>query len=118
MFPDSLLKSVGDFEHQESYRALNCALITWKTNRNISNKSPIDYLYDRVKAAHLGEEAIRTRLHSHLVPYEALVTAGPYVTGDKDNVRTDYKAFLQKRAEVMLPAVHALCFGRDVRTSY
>lgn len=118
LFPDSLLKSVGDFEHQESYRALNCALITWKTNRNISNKSPIDYLYDRVKAAHLGEEAIRPRLHSHLIPYETLVTAGPYGTDDREKVRADYHAFLQKRAEVMLPAVHALCFGRDIGASF
>ena len=30
-----------------AYRAVNCALITWRTNRTISNKDPIAYLKER-----------------------------------------------------------------------
>ena len=45
VFPDALLSEVGI----NSYYALNCALITWKTNRIIGRKDPLEYLKERVQ---------------------------------------------------------------------
>ncbi|MGH7747296.1 MAG: GmrSD restriction endonuclease domain-containing protein, partial [Candidatus Dormibacteria bacterium] len=51
LFPDSTLVKRAKYEENESFRALNCALITWQTNRTVSNLSPLQYLKDRVDAS-------------------------------------------------------------------
>ena len=74
---------------------MNCALVTWKTNRNISAKSPIEYLQQRIDASSLGEKEIRRRLLSHSIDYDALAVGS-------------YDEFLAKRAETLLPEVKRL----------
>lgn len=113
LFPDWLVTGIGGLDGSRSFTALNCALITWSTNRDISNKSPLQYLEDRVDRAHLGEQVVRHRLRSHLVPYEQLAVAGPYADGDGHRVRADYEAFLSARASLLLPVLHDLCRGRE-----
>ena len=56
-----------------SYLALNCAFITWKTNRVIGRKDPLEYLKDRVQWA--GEESVRERMKSHLIDFDLLAKA-------------------------------------------
>lgn len=95
LFPDALLKRLG-FTDAQIYRSLNCALVTWRTNRNISDKEPERYLAERREGANLGEAEIRTRLTSHLIPYDEMVAG-------------DYDAFLVKRAELIHAAMLKLC---------
>lgn len=79
-------------------RALNCALISWATNRKVGAKSPRDYIERRTAAAALGEEVVRRRLQSHLVPYDALIAG-------------DYEAFLTERARLIQSDMLSLCHG-------
>jgi hypothetical protein len=79
-------------------RALNCALITSLTNRNKSSASPSDYIAIRAKAANLGEDAVRWRLATHLIPYQELVA-------------NNYDAFLASRAKLVENDMRALCDG-------
>lgn len=117
-FADGARASAGNFQRREyhhvfpvagfadgtpdSYinRALNCALITWRTNRKLSAKSPTDYIRQRVENAALGEAEIKARLASHRVPF-AEVAGG------------DYDAFLVARARLMREAIAALCDGAE-----
>lgn len=92
-FPDNT-------EESHIYRALNCALITWRTNRKLSATSPTDYIKARVEKASLGEDEIRTRLASHRAPYEEMR-------------KGDYQGFLEKRASLMRTAIVALCDGAE-----
>jgi hypothetical protein len=94
LFPVSILEKCGE-GNGKIFRALNCALVTWKTNRNIAAKSPLEYLRNRIDASSLGEDEIRRRLLSHEIEYETLVDG-------------DYDAFLAARAERLLPVVHRL----------
>ncbi|MGP5718186.1 GmrSD restriction endonuclease domain-containing protein [Glutamicibacter arilaitensis] len=112
LFPDSLLNQIGAVGQQSSYRALNCALITWSTNRNISNKAPLQYLSDRVDRSDVGESAIRDRLASHLIPYDELASAGPYTDDDKVRLTDDYQRFIRARAKLVLTRVLSLCNGQ------
>lgn len=112
LFPDSLLNQIGSVGQQSSYRALNCALITWSTNRNISNKAPLQYLSDRVDRSDVGESAIRDRLSSHLIPYDELASAGPYTEADKVRLKDDYQRFIRARAKLVLTRVISLCNGQ------
>lgn len=96
LFPVGILS--GDRSDERVNRALNCALITWRTNRHISAKTPCDYLEQRTAAAHLGEEEVRGRLMSHLIPYDSLMA-------------DDYESFLAARAELILPVLHKLANG-------
>lgn len=84
----------------EINRALNCALITWRTNRKFSASTPTDYIKARADASSLGEDEIRHRLASHLVPYDEMMAA-------------DYATFLEARAKRVRQAIEALCDGRE-----
>jgi hypothetical protein len=116
LFPDHLLTTEGQLLPRDSYRALNCALVTWNTNRNISAKEPVKYLRERVELSALGEGEIRARLASHLVPFDALAV-GPYEQmADRSaaaaEIRSDYEDFLAARGELLLRPMELLCEGR------
>jgi hypothetical protein len=117
LFPDSLLQNVGGLKDEQAYRALNCALVTWNTNRNISAKEPVQYLRERVLKSALGEPEIRTRLATHAVPFDALSVGGYAGITDADaraaKVSKDYDAFLTARADIVLSALKELCEGRN-----
>ena len=83
IFPVALIGQ--SLDRSEADRALNCALITWQTNRRIAAKTPRDYISAQADAAHLGMDDVRQRLESHLIPYEALMSG-------------DYSSFLDARA--------------------
>lgn len=100
LFPVARLKEQGKTD-SEIYRALNCALVTWKTNRNISAKTPERYLAERREGTSLGEDEVRRRLESHLVPYDELVSS-------------TYEEFLVERAKVMHAMMLKLCSGESV----
>lgn len=82
-----------------AYRALNCALITWRTNRVLSAKPPLQYLLERSEAIDLGETEVRRRLATHGISYEALA-------------RARYDEFLVSRAERFAEAARALADGK------
>lgn len=98
-----------------AYRALNCAFITWKTNRIIGRKDPIDYLQDRVEWA--GEESVRERMKSHLIDYDLLAKAR-YVGLDGTQLAAklepDFQAFLAARAMLVHRAMLMLASGKTV----
>lgn len=114
VFPDALLKEVG----MESYFALNCALITDKTNLNISNKDPMNYLKDRYNWTR--EDIVNTRLQSHLIPLEEL-KCGDYdgFSGEEKvtKVTHDFAQYIAKRAAYVATAVEILAQGRDIVAS-
>jgi len=76
VFPVAYMAELGSDE-EAVQRALNCILITWKLNRKIGAKEPLQYLVERADASSLGEAEIRRRLKSHLVEYDWLA-AGDY----------------------------------------
>jgi hypothetical protein len=108
IFPDALLSEAGI----ESGLALNCALITWKTNRVIGRKDPLVYLRERVDLA--DEETISARLKTHLIPY-GLVASAHYegMSGEVLRVQLDkdFGEFLRERAQLMAGAIGKLANG-------
>jgi len=108
IFPDALLSEIG----VESFLALNCALITWKTNRVIGRKDPLQYLEDRVQWA--DHEMIVERLKSHLIKYEILSKAHyASLEGEqlKSKIKFDFEEFLQSRANLVVSAMMILTEG-------
>jgi hypothetical protein len=96
LYPVGILS--GDRADERVNRALNCALITWTTNRKVGAQTPSSYISRRAEAASLGEDAVRQRLESHLIPYDALIA-------------DDYDAFLGARADRMHADMLKLCQG-------
>ncbi len=96
LYPVGILS--GDRADERVNRALNCALISWTTNRKVGAQTPSAYINKRAAAASLGEQTVRQRLESHLIPYDALVA-------------DDYDAFLAARAELMHADMLKLCEG-------
>lgn len=111
VFPDNLLK----IAEVESYFALNCSLITDKTNLNISNKEPYAYLKERY---HLSNESIvDSRLKSHLIPIQELKNGGyEGLTEEEKNlkIKEDFDAFMLKRAKYVISAMAQLTKGSDI----
>lgn len=99
LFPAARLRR-SDTPEGEIFRSLNCALVTWRTNRNISAKDPERYLAERRTPEDPGEKEIRARLATHLIPYDEMVAG-------------DYEAFLAARAKLVESAMKKLCNVED-----
>ena len=110
IFPDALLSEAGI----PSYYALNCALITWKTNRIIGRKDPLDYLEERVQWA--DELTVSNRLKTHLVSF-GLLSKAHYqeLEGDvlKVKLEADFNQFMRGRAQLVHHAVVRLAVGEQ-----
>ncbi|ATG88318.1 GmrSD restriction endonuclease domain-containing protein [Methylomonas koyamae] len=100
IFPQAWLKE-NKYKEFEINRALNCALISWRTNRNISAKTPSAYVKERMEASSLGQAEVERRLESHLIPVQLLMS---------DN----YEGFLEERAQLMKKVADKLCSGQIV----
>jgi len=98
LFPVDVLNANRSDEYVN--RALNCALINWKTNRKIAAKTPSEYIKARADQAELGEEEVRRRLESHIVPYDSLIAG-------------NYDAFLRQRADEVHSVMAKLCSGQN-----
>ncbi|MCG7876674.1 MAG: DUF262 domain-containing protein [Candidatus Thiodiazotropha taylori] len=110
IFPDALLSEAGI----DSYYALNCALITWKTNRIIGRKDPLDYLKERVQWA--DELAVSNRLKTHLVSFDLLSKAhyqGLEGEALKTKLEADFRQFMRDRAQLVHKAVVHLAAGEQ-----
>ena len=112
LYPDSLLKEA----EIESYLALNCALITDVTNRNlIGRKDPSLYMDERIDWS--DKDTIQNRIQSHIIPVEELMN------GDYENLkgeskyaklREDFEAFLSERAKLIYAASRLLSDGQFI----
>jgi len=103
IFPDAHLRRTSVSE-DKTYLSLNCALVSWKTNRTISDKDPERYLAERRDGSRLGVDEIRRRLASHLVPYDEMVAG-------------DYDAFLQARSSLVHAAMQEVCGAVTARSN-
>lgn len=118
LFPAATLEDAG-IPDEQIFRALNCALVTWRTNRTISDKDPIAYLKERADNCALGEEEMKRRLRTHLIPYARLAVGYDGIPDDerRGRVKNDYDAFLSARAEVLAKAAHRVCEGKALELS-
>lgn len=111
IFPDALLQEANI----DSNLALNCALITGNTNRNIGRKDPLVYLKERYQWA--DEEIVNSRLSSHLIPIKELSNGG-YEGLDKETrikkIQIDFDAFLEARVNYFLNAINLLTEGKQI----
>lgn len=112
VFPNQLLTEA----ELPSMLALNCALITWKTNRTIGRADPIAYLEKRAEHAPQPRD-VKDRLESHLVPYDVLVEAGPYDEPAGARLRAavepDFDIFMNERAELVARFMRSVCAGEQ-----
>lgn len=97
IFPRTLVEK--DFP-DEVNSALNCALISWKTNRKISAKTPAEYIEERAKSAEISMDDVKKRLASHLIPFEELMAG-------------DFEKFLDARAAIIHERMTKLANGID-----
>jgi len=100
LFPKKYLRDRG-WGDEKADRALNVALITWRTNRQILAASPREYL-ENAASRMLDDEELVDRLRSHLIPIE------PFL-GE------DFQEFLRQRAEMVYKGMEALVEGKDWR---
>ena len=118
LFPTATLDDTG-IPDEQVFRALNCALVTWRTNRTISDKDPITYLKERADNCTLGEEELKRRLRTHLIPYARLAVGYNGISDDerRGRVKNDYDAFLSARAEILAKAANRACEGKALELS-
>ena len=97
IYPKAIVKT---FDDREINSALNCAFISWKTNRKIQAKSPRQYIEERARYDNVTMEHVKQRLESHLIPYDALIEG-------------NFQEFLYARAERIHDAMTRLAEGLD-----
>lgn len=110
LFPDALLKEAGI----KSFEAMNCSLITWKTNRTLGRQDPLVYIQARTKIT--NNDNVEARFKSHLIPFDLLKNATYQdLSGDalKQVLQKDYEKFKLERARLFKVAIDYLCNGDD-----
>lgn len=112
IYPDALLKEANI----ESYLALNCALITDKTNLDIGRKDPLKYLSERYKW--VDEKIVNERLHSHLIQEKELSNGGYPETLSREEktekIKSDFDKFIRKRAILFEVTAKKLTEGNNI----
>ena len=111
VYPDALLKEAGI----NSFLALNCTLISDKTNISIGRKDPLGYMKDRYKWT--SEKIVSERLRSHLIPIRELSNGGYeglYEEQKSEKLKNDFDAFINRRAELIMKAARLLADGRQL----
>lgn len=111
IYPDALLKEAGIY----SFLALNCALITDKTNMSIGRKDPLIYLKDRYRWT--SEAIVQERLQSHLIPIPELANGGYEEMSDEskaEKLNVDFNAFVSRRADLVSAALNRICDGHQL----
>lgn len=118
LFPISTLKD-ADIQDEKIDLALNCALITQRTNRMISNKDPLAYIKERVNNSTLGEDELRRRLQTHLIPYPELAVGYEGLSDEerRSRVKSDYDTFLDARAKLLGSVAQCVCTGQPMDLS-
>lgn len=118
LYPASLLER-ANIPYEKVYKAMNCALITWKTNRTISNKDPMSYLNERSANGLLGADELRRRLKTHMIPFEELAVDFSEISDDLYSVKVSelYEEFIGKRSEIFQNAIKLVCEGRQLNES-
>jgi hypothetical protein len=94
LYPDAFLQKQG-LKDKAIYRALNCGLVTWKTNRNMAAKAPSVYMKERLGTG-IDEAVVKQRLATHLINYDELVA-------------DHYEQFIDFRAELVLSKINTIC---------
>lgn len=94
LYPDAFLQKQG-FKDKAIYRALNCGLVTWKTNRNMAAKAPSVYMKERLGTG-IDETVVKQRLVTHLINYDELIA-------------DHYDQFIEFRAELVLRKINLIC---------
>ena len=77
------------------------------------------YLTERAENCALGEDEMKRRLRTHLIPY-ARLAVGYHGMSDgerRGRVKDDYDAFLSARAEILAKAAQCACEGRALELS-
>ena len=100
LFPKALLEAQGKTRRQ-IFSALNCAMITWRTNRTIGAKPPSVYVHERAQEVNLRDEDVDSRLLTHGISPKALRS-------------DDFELFVTSRAAVIHHVMTRLCNGHDV----
>ncbi len=114
IYPDALLKEAD----MKSFLALNCALISDKTNISIGRKDPLEYMKDRYEWT--SEGIVNERLQSHLIPISELANGGYEGLSEEQKLKKlaeDFDAFIRQRAEMVSKAVRILADGRQLNIS-
>lgn len=115
LFPASTLEDAG-IPNEQISRAVNCALITWRTNRTISNKDPITYLRERADNGALGQEELERRLRTHLIPFKKLAVGYDGLSDNerRNRVKSDFETFSNCRADILTRAARCACNGQSL----
>lgn len=117
LFPAALLAK-ADVPNNRIFSAVNCALISWRTNRTISDKNPMLYLLERAENCDLGEPERDRRLRSHLIPIQEL--SMDYSDFDsqvaKAKIEQDFARFVEARSILLEQAARLVYNGEQLTT--
>ena len=104
LFPKSLLEGEG-YPRRLIFSALNCALLSWRTNRTIAARRPSEYIADRADENKILKTDVDRRLRSHAIPVQALCS-------------DDFEHFLNERSELVIRVMKHLCSGEVIFSSF
>ena len=117
LFPAALLGK-ADIPNSKIFSSVNCALISWRTNRTISDKNPMQYLLERAENCDLGKPERDRRLRSHLIPIQELnVDYSDFDNPEtKAKIEQDFARFVEARSTLLEIAAKLVYDGEQLNS--
>lgn len=105
IYPKAYMKGTGSPLKENIDSALNCMFLEGPTNILLGDKSPYEYLNERMNFA----DDIADKLKTHIVPIDELLESKPRENGNKKERESNFRDFIEERAKEIRSEIHKVC---------
>ena len=99
------MKGTGSPLKENVNSALNCMFLEGSTNILLGDKSPYEYLNERMNFA----DDIADKLKTHIVPIDELLESKPRKDGTQKERESNFQDFIEERAKEIRSEIHKVC---------
>lgn len=105
IYPKAYMKGAGSSLKENVNSALNCMFLEGPTNILLGDKSPYEYLKERMNFA----DDIVDKLKTHIVPTDELLESKPREDGTQKERESNFQDFIEERAKEIRSEIHKVC---------
>ena len=105
IYPKAYMKGTGSPLKDNVNSALNCMFLESPTNTLLGDKSPYEYLNERMNFA----DDIADKLKTHIVPIDELLESKPRKDSTRKEREDNFQDFIEERAKEIRSEIDKIC---------
>ena len=105
VYPKAYMKGTGSPLKENVNSALNCMFLEGPTNILLGDKSPYEYLKERMNFA----DDIADKLKTHIVPIDELLESKPRKDSTQEERESNFRDFIKERVKEVRSEIDKVC---------